>query len=444
MAFIIDKQTLDDLNLLGKFKKNSAFSIFNATRTYKGELLLDSFFRNPLQDEAGIRRRVSVIRYFHEQGKEFPVDAALFDNVEFYFNISASRNLFDSWATMTKYKLKDSFSSDKFYEKICAGISDVATILERTRQFVYGLDPDGSPYAEEISDMRSVFESEHFRELGRLAGGGTLSFRKAVRLDNIIRSLLREPIERVLGYLYEMDVYISVAEVARDRGFAYPEVLPREEHATEIKGLFHPGLERPVANDVSIGSGCNMFFLTGANMAGKSTFMKSYGTAVYLAHMGFPVPAAGMRFSLLDGMFTSINVPDNIALGYSHFYAEVLRVRQAAEHISDGRNMLIIFDELFKGTNVKDAYDATAAISGAFARFDRCQFIISTHILEVAEHLKKTCPNVQFNYLPTVMEGKTARYPYKLEAGISADRHGMMIINNEKIVDIIMSMADQK
>ncbi len=99
-------------------------------------------------------------------------------------------------------------------------------------------------------------------------------------------------------------------------------------------------------------------------MAGKSTFMKSFGIAVYLAHMGFPVPAAGMKFSVLNGMYTTINLPDNINKGYSHFYAEVVRVRKVAESIGNSKNLLVIFDELFRGTNVKDAYDATVAVTG--------------------------------------------------------------------------------
>src|SRR5690606_32753041 len=150
----------------------------------------------------------------------------------------------------------------------------------------------------------------------------------------------------------------------------------------------------------------NVVFLTGANMAGKSTFMKSFGIAIYLAHMGFPVPATEMTFSVRDGLYTSINVPDNINEGYSHFYAEVLRVKMVAEAVANAKNMVIIFDELFKGTNVKDAYEATVAVTAAFAEHHNCAFIISTHIMEAADELKQY-NNFQFVYLPTIMQGNT-------------------------------------
>jgi DNA mismatch repair ATPase MutS len=181
----------------------------------------------------------------------------------------------------------------------------------------------------------------------------------------------------------------------------------------------------------------NVLFLTGANMAGKSTLMKSFGIAVYLAHMGFPVAARDMEFSVREGLYSSINVPDDLSQGYSHFYAEVLRVKKVAEAVSAGRNLVVIFDELFKGTNVKDAYDATLSVTEALAAYSRCWFVISTHIIEVGETLRQRSDNLQFAYLPTVMEGTVPRYPYILEKGITNDRHGMLIIGNEGILDIL-------
>jgi DNA mismatch repair ATPase MutS len=172
-------------------------------------------------------------------------------------------------------------------------------------------------------------------------------------------------------------------------------------------------------------------------MAGKSTFMKSFGIAVYLAHMGFPVAARNLEFSVRDGLYSSINVADNLNLGYSHFYAEVLRVKTVAEQVSQGRNLIVIFDELFKGTNVKDAYDATLQITTAFTRYASCFFIISTHIIEVGEALADKQDSVQFAYLPTIMEGAIPRYPYRLTEGITSDRHGMLIIENERILEML-------
>lgn len=201
--------------------------------------------------------------------------------------------------------------------------------------------------------------------------------------------------------------------------------------------MHHPCIQGAVSNDMAITKDKNIFFLTGANMAGKSTLMKSFGIAVYMAHMGFPVAAKRMQFTVQDGLYTSINVPDNINMGYSHFYAEVLRVKKVAIEISRSKKLVVIFDELFKGTNVKDAFDATLAVTRALANRKACSFLISTHIIEVGEELGKACNNVTFAYLPTVMEGSVPRYTYKLKPGITADKHGMIIIHNEKIIETI-------
>jgi len=97
----------------------------------------------------------------------------------------------------------------------------------------------------------------------------------------------------------------------------------------------------------------------------------------------------------------------------------------------------VIFDELFKGTNVKDAYDATLAVTAAFSEFRDCLFIISTHIIEAGEVLKQQ-DNLQMLYLPTIMNGNVPQYTYQLQQGISSDRHGMMIIENEGILEMLM------
>ena len=136
-------------------------------------------------------------------------------------------------------------------------------------------------------------------------------------------------------------------------------------------------------------------------------------------------------------MYTSINLSDNLLVGYSHFYSEVLRVKTVAEELNRGKRLVLIMDELFKGTNVKDAFDATVAVSMGFAESRDSLFLLSTHIIEAANDLKEQYRNVQFFYFPTRIEESRPVYPYLLEKGITSDRHGMRIINNEEIIETI-------
>lgn len=441
MSFIADKQTLDDLNLLGKYKAHSVFSLFNKVCTAGGGQLLESMFRDPLTNAALINQRSAVFKWFGSKKLVFPFDSATFLTMENYLSSGGSANRFVACVNTWKKKMLHTMGLDKEFETIVSGLQATRKCLNGLKQFLSQLEGD-SPFAGEIQAVGEILNSRWLHWLDQ--DNQHLSFAAIIRYDNLLRIRLRNEMSAVLQFIYQVDVYIAVSAVAREKGYCYARALPGEMCAVQIQDCRHPSIEKAVANTISLQRNSNVLFLTGANMAGKSTFMKSFAIAVYLAHMGFPVAASGMEFSVRDGLYTSINVPDNLQMGYSHFYAEVRRVKLVAQEVSAGKNLLVIFDELFKGTNVKDAYDATLAVTRAFSEYRNCFFIISTHIIEVADALKTACNNLQFVFFPTIMEGTVPRYTYRLQAGVSSDRHGMMIIQHEGIVEIIQAQAASK
>ncbi len=109
-----------------------------------------------------------------------------------------------------------------------------------------------------------------------------------------------------------------------------------------------------------------------------------------------------------------------------------------AEELRAKKDLFIVFDELFRGTNVKDAYEATIAITSAFAKKRKSIFVISTHIIEAGDVLKEKYANINFVYLPTRMSAHQPVYTH-IGTGITGDRHGMVIINNEKIPEILQN-----
>ena len=259
-----------------------------------------------------------------------------------------------------------------------------------------------------------------------------------IRYQHLLAHAMHDELANVISFIYRLDVYITVGRVAAAKGFCVATALPAEKGVLIAEGLCHPCVGGAKGNNLSFDRNSNLLFLTGANMAGKSTLMKAFGIAVYLGHMGFPVAAREMAFSVRDGLYSSINVADDLSQGYSHFYAEVLRVKKVAEAVASRGKFVVLFDELFKGTNVKDAYDATVAVTEGFAQYRDSLFIISTHIIEAGEVLGQRCRQMQSAFLPTVMDGKRPIYTYTLQQGITADRHGMMIIQNEGILELIL------
>ncbi len=129
---------------------------------------------------------------------------------------------------------------------------------------------------------------------------------------------------------FRLDVYLSIADVANKRKFVFPKALEKGNYELKLEGLYHPELKTAVSNDFTLNASMPMVFLTGANMAGKSTFLRSLSTAVYIAHMGFPVAASFMSFPVMDGIYTTINLPDNLGIGASRTLCRSIACKSGA------------------------------------------------------------------------------------------------------------------
>lgn len=429
MSLMTDKQTLNDLNIFGKGGGDTVYAIFNRTFTRGGSELLEEMFRSPLSDENAINARSAIIRSFSEREVNFPYESEWFDAAEQYLENTDERTRLTETDNTLSRKFNHLIAADTEYKAIEKSVLSLISILQSTRAFAATI--------RQLADIDELLQIEELQPLLQESTKQKFSFARIAEYDKVLRFRQRENIKKLLGYIYLADVYLSVARTARVRKFAFPVALKKELQTVMLEDFYHPSLTKPVVNSLSVSPQSNIIFLTGANMAGKSTFMKALGITMYLAQMGFPVPAAKMEFSVRDGIYTTINLPDNLNIGASHFYAEVLRIKTIARELSRDKYLFVIFDELFRGTNVKDAYEATIAITSAIARRQNCMFIVSTHIIEAGDVLKEKCDNINFVYLPTLMDGNKPVYTHKLAAGITSDRHGMVIIKNEGILDIL-------
>ncbi len=439
MSFKIDKQTLDDLAIFGNNRTKSVYEIFNRTQTRGGAKILEEMFLYPLSDADQINERSDVIRYYRDMEAVFPFRSEIFDTMEFYLGNTDRRTQLMAQDNTLGRKFKNLVGTDTEYTQLHNGIVCCIELLNTLDTFLKNSksDTDNKTIADLTANLRALLDNDKWAWYTSEKGKKKLAYDQTVVYDRVFRFEERDKMMKILYYVYLLDVYMAVAKVARDRGFIFGKAHPNDHNVLKLKGAFHPFLTKPVGNDIEVDENSNVIFLTGANMAGKSTFMKSFGISIFLAHVGFPIPAKEMEFSVQNGMFTTINLPDNLSMGYSHFYAEVLRVKKVAQQVRQTQHLIVVFDELFRGTNVRDAYDATVAVTEAFAGIRNCTFIISTHIIEAGEVLKKSCDNINFVYLPTKMEGSKPIYTYTLAPGITDDRHGMMIVNNERIIEII-------
>lgn len=435
--FFADPQTLNDLNIPGRHKNNSISRLFDTVITSGGRKLMEKMFQEPLTDAGEINKRSSIFRYFESQAITFPFNEEESGLIENYLSSSGSSNILAAGISCMSKKILQIVAQDKEYEQLNGEVCKTIELLNRFYDFAGILQDRDGAYRDQLNLIKNVFRHPELSWLKQEQGVQKLSLFKLIRYDHQLRTVMHGQMKQLTEIIFHLDVYLAVAGVSREKGFCYAVALPKGSNQLVVTDLFHPAVENAIGNTLSMDQTNNVIFLTGANMAGKSTLMKSFGISIYLAHMGFPVAASRMEFSVKDGLYSSVNVPDNLDLGYSHFYAEVLRVKTVAEEVAADKDLVVIFDELFKGTNVKDAYDATLAITAAFSENRNCFFVISTHITEVGEALQQQGDNFRFTYLPTVMEGVIPRYTYRLSEGITTDRHGMMIIENEGILELI-------
>lgn len=443
MLFTTDKQTLEDLNIFGKHGSNSVFTLFNRCTTRGGAAVLEEMFRYPLADDTAINRRSSIIRFFAEETITFPFQPVHFDAVDTYLANKDERTRLQAEEPALGKKLEQLIATDTETANIIRGITAICTVLQETRLLLQSVStrcPDA--WLADTKAMEAILNDPAFSVVWQYQRQ-KMPRPVMATLDTIFRFRHRNLLEKLLRYIYHLDVYLSVAAVASEKKWAFPQALPKQNRTVFMEAVYHPQVSKAVPNSLHITPDGNVIFLTGANMAGKSTFMKSVSIALFLAHMGFPVAASRMQFAVFEGIYTTINLPDNLGLGASHFYAEVLRVKKMAQELAQNKRLFIVFDELFRGTNVKDAYEATVAIVTGFAGRKNSAFIISTHIIEAGDTLKEKAENIRYLFLPTHMNGNKPVYTYQIEEGITADRHGMVILNNERVIDILKQGSNE-
>jgi DNA mismatch repair ATPase MutS len=243
-------------------------------------------------------------------------------------------------------------------------------------------------------------------------------------------------IKALQDQFYILDAYYSMATAMQHYSFSFPTWVDQNSPIIEFEGAVHPLVSDAIGNDLQLNVAKRFLFLTGANMAGKSTFIKTVGILTYLAHIGMGVPAKKCRLSLLDGLITNLTTADNVLKGESYFFNEVQRIKQTLTNVMDGKKYLILIDELFKGTNIIDAMKCSEKVIEGLQALQKSLTILSTHLYEISAPLKKY-PHLQFYFFETAVTNKTLVFNYNLKEGVSQDRLGYLILEREGVVDLI-------
>ncbi|MFZ6029796.1 MAG: MutS-related protein [Chloroflexota bacterium] len=247
-----------------------------------------------------------------------------------------------------------------------------------------------------------------------------------------------------LEAFHELEALISLGNFAAiNPGYTFPKVAAQETGHPDgaafwVRGMGHPLLppREKVCNDFELENLGELALITGSNMAGKSTFIRTVGVNLCLAQAGGPVDASAWR-SLPFRLYTCIRISDSLSDGFSYFYAEVKRLRGLLEELQQAGEtpraktppLFYLIDEIFRGTNNRERLIGSRAYVRALAGANGMG-LIATHDLELAGLAEENTQIANFHFRDEVKDGKLA-FDYRIRPGASPTTNALKIMQME-------------
>ena len=251
-------------------------------------------------------------------------------------------------------------------------------------------------------------------------------------LAAITRSKVALSLPAWFGVLYNLEAFISLANFAYlNPDYTFPEIAPGAEPVLQAEGLCHPLLppHEKVCNDIRVAALGEIAVITGSNMAGKSTFIRTIGINLCLAYAGGPVNAARFRARPFR-LHTCIRISDSVVEGYSYFYAEVRCLKRLMHRLAaGGEPVLYLIDEIFRGTNNRERLVGSRAYLRSVIEKDGVGFL-ATHDLELAGLAEESRRVTNYHFRDEVHAGKLV-FDYRLRPGPSTTTNALKIMRME-------------
>ncbi|TDX00175.1 MutS-related protein [Dinghuibacter silviterrae] len=436
----IDATTYKDLSVFSTDGEDSVFQKINFTRTTGGRDELENLLRHPHHDLDNIQATQDTLRWILEREDAWP---AVITNgtlmvIEKYYTynfdtIPHSSSPVDALA----YKL---FHGPD-YSMVRYSAGHFLDFFRGVDHLLGTFSGDAAPrlFRELLAEVRHRLDHEDIHKALAAGSVENMNRQDVLSFGHFLLYRYKHQMLDLLRLYHRLDAYYGMAKAVRVLGLHFPQVRRQDTPVVKARGLFHLLLASPVPYDFQLDQANNFLFLTGANMGGKSTFIRAIGISVYLAHLGMGVPAEAMELSLFDGLLSNIQVQDNILKGESYFFNEVQRIKNTVLKVSDGKKWLILIDELFKGTNIEDAMNCSTAVIKGLVKVDTSLFVLSTHLYEIGATLA-VYPNIAFRFFETEVNGDQLHFSYRLKEGISNDRIGYLILKREKVTALLEAL----
>ncbi|MFS8617438.1 MAG: hypothetical protein FWJ85_11490 [Solitalea sp.] len=474
-----------DLDIFGK---NSVFQLVNRTATRSGEALLARTLTTPPADPGLIQERQRAIaelasridfrQHFLAKGLEgvketsgetrqllhwlegpaIPFNTLLMRLARILLPAGALFLLMlalvglvphSAWVLAVLLNLGITGLFLKPINRIHAVLSQKHMLLEKFSLLLWDIEQE--EFENETLRALRRKGTEASRAIGRLTGilgffDQRLNFMVGAALNGFLLSDLqcvaaldrwrfryRDQMPGWLDSIFRFEELNSFATYAYNHpGFCYPEFREKPLVASEQMG--HPLMAGPhcVPNDFLPRTEEKVVILTGANMSGKSTFLRCLGVNLVLAYAGAPVYAR--KFSCSPAaIWSSMRVTDSLSDNTSYFHAELKRLSRIMERLRAGQKLVILLDEILKGTNSTDKLHGSTGLVAEFLRHD-CLCIIATHDLELGKLEEKHPVEVSNYCFESTLEENELRFDYRLRKGIARNKNATFLMRRTGLI----------
>lgn len=239
------------------------------------------------------------------------------------------------------------------------------------------------------------------------------------------RRLNGHKLEAWLNVMGEFEALSSISNLSFDFDeWSYPTISNLD--VVEGINIGHPMLgERAVVNSFTLNHDSKVALITGSNMSGKSTFLRTIGLNLLLSYIGAPTCSNGFTCGVFS-IYTCMRTKDNLEESISSFYAEILRIKILIEAAKNGEKVFFLLDEIFKGTNSKDRHEGAQVLINQLVN-NNAMGLVSTHDLELCdlEKTKKWIKNYNFQ---EYYEKNNIKFDYKLREGRSKTQNAVHLM----------------
>lgn len=328
-------------------------------------------------------------------------------------------------------KAKDTF---KQYHKLLNEIETASfesQILKEKQQTIQTESQKASVLFATFSKILDAFDQRNNLIIGSF--GNVFLLRDLRQVHNVEKWIdsYKTKVEDWINVIAFFDAQNSLANFAFNHpGYVFPEI-ELDKNVISAQNLGHPLLKvlQRVDNDFSIESQ-QFFIVTGANMAGKSTFLRTVSLSIVMGNMGLPVCASAFKYAPIK-LITSMRTSDSLADNESYFFSELKRLKFIVDEIKN-EDYFIILDEILKGTNSTDKAIGSRKFVQKLVS-SKSTGIIATHDLSLCE-IEKEIPEVQNYYFDAEIIDDELFFDYKLKEGICKNMNASFLLKKMEII----------